>query len=77
MNQTIVCKVKQCGFCSSSGFCLSKLTVINENGVCKYLTRPDWKSPVEDRWKNIYKEPRQPVEKLEVEEKEGENEQES
>ena len=44
--QTIICKVKNCGYCSVSGFCLNRLTVINEQGVCKYLTQPGWENPV-------------------------------
>lgn len=42
MLQTIRCKFQGCGYCSKSGFCLNRLTVINDQGVCEYLTKPGW-----------------------------------
>ena len=53
--QTVVCKVKNCGYYSQSGFCLNRLTVINPQGVCDYLTKPGWDKPVDYRFKNTYK----------------------
>ena len=55
--QTVICKVQQCGYCSVNGFCLNRLTVINEQGLCKYLTYPGWEKPVEDWMKNTYVRP--------------------
>lgn len=55
MNQQVVCNFIQCPFRSSNGFCLNRLTVITEHGMCKHLTRPDWQDPIEDRFKNNYK----------------------
>jgi len=56
----VVCKVQNCGYCSDSGFCLNRLVVINEQGLCGYLTKPGWEQPVEDRFKNNWKA-REPV----------------
>ena len=50
--QVVYCKVKNCGFHGSNGFCLNRLTVINEQGICKYLTKPDWNKPVDPKWFN-------------------------
>ena len=50
--QTVYCKVKKCGFNGKNGFCLNRLTVINEQGVCKYLTKPDWDKKVDPKWFN-------------------------
>ena len=40
--QYIICKIKDCGFCSQNGFCLNRLLVINEQGVCDWVTKPGW-----------------------------------
>ena len=45
--QNVFCSVRNCGFNSSSGFCLNRLVVINEQGVCKYLTKEGWEQEVE------------------------------
>lgn len=40
MNQKynlIICKVRDCGYHSSSNFCLRPLTYINERGLCGYV----------------------------------------
>lgn len=50
------CMIQNCGYCSDSGFCLNRVLVINEQGICKYLTIPGWEQPVEDRFKNNYQE---------------------
>lgn len=52
--QTVICGFKGCGFCSQSGFCLNRLVVINEQGVCKYLTKPGWDRVPEDFEKSTY-----------------------
>lgn len=64
--QTVYCKVTNCGFRSQSGFCLNRLTVINEQGVCKYITKPGWDKKVDEKWFNTYTPP---VESEEKEEK--------
>ena len=48
--QTIICKVKNCAFCSEHGFCLNRLTVINEQGMCKWLTNSGWDQKIEEPW---------------------------
>lgn len=40
--QNVICGIRNCGYCSASGFCLNRLVVINEQGVCKWLTKPGW-----------------------------------
>lgn len=44
--QNIICAVRDCGFCSTSGFCLNRLVTINSQGVCNRLTKPGWERPV-------------------------------
>ena len=56
---TVVCKFQGCGFRSKSGFCLNRLLMINNQGVCEYLTKPGWDQPVtEDYLKSTYRPPR-------------------
>ena len=50
--QTVYCLVRNCGYCGSNGFCLNRLTVINEQGVCKYLTKAAWENKVDEKWFN-------------------------
>lgn len=48
---TIVrCGISQCSF-NKEGDCLNRVIRINENGVCKYLTKDGWMNPVEDQYK--------------------------
>ena len=68
MFQQIVCKISQCPFCSQSGFCLNRLVVINEQGVCKHLTRPDWQDAIAEEFKSNY---RPPVKEIEDKENAG------
>ncbi len=49
----VICKIGRCGYNSVNGFCLNRLVVINENGICSYLTRPGWEQQIEDKYKNI------------------------
>lgn len=60
------CKIQNCGYCSNSGFCLNRLVVINEQGVCKYLTKADWEQKIEDRFKDNYFEEKT-IERKEIE----------
>ena len=55
--QTVYCMVRNCGYCGSNGFCLNRLTVINEQGMCKYLTKPGWEERIEEKWFNNYTPP--------------------
>ena len=64
--QTVICNFKGCGFCSQSGFCLNRLLVINEQGVCKYLTKPGWERVPEDFEKSTYVKPEEEQEKTEL-----------
>lgn len=50
--QVVYCKVKECGFNGKNGFCLKRLTSINERGVCAYLTKPDWNQQIDSKWFN-------------------------
>ena len=60
MLATIKCEFQGCGYRSKSGFCLNRLTVISDQGVCKYLTKPGWQNPIEEEWKkNTYIPPRE------------------
>lgn len=52
--QNVVCKFNNCGFCSSNGFCLNRLVVINEQGLCQYLTRAGWDRKVQKWEKQNY-----------------------
>ena len=52
--QVVYCKVKNCGFRSQNGFCLNRLTVINDQGVCNYLTKPHWREKVDEKWFNTH-----------------------
>lgn len=66
--QQIICYVDKCGYHGKSGFCLNKLTVINDQGVCKYLTKPGWDQKVEDWMKNTYREPKEEKERETIDE---------
>lgn len=59
MFQEVICKISQCPYRSSSGFCLNRLVVINEQGVCQHLTKSSWQEPIEEKYKSNYK----PIEK--------------
>ena len=55
--QTVYCKVRNCGYCGSNGFCLNRLTVINQQGMCKYLTKSGWDQKIDQKWFNNYDPP--------------------
>ena len=52
--QNVFCSIRNCGFNSSSGFCLNRLVVINEQGVCKYLTKEGWEQEVSKQFKSNF-----------------------
>ena len=52
--QNVFCSIRNCGFNSSSGFCLNRLVVINEQGVCKYLTKEGWEQEVKKQFKSNF-----------------------
>lgn len=55
--QYVICAIKDCGFCSPSGFCLNRLVTINAQGVCNYVTKPGWDRTVQDWEKSTYRVP--------------------
>lgn len=61
--QYIVCRVKDCAFCSQNGFCLNRMLVINEQGVCDWVIKPGWDKSVQEIMKSNYK-PREPVQRI-------------
>ena len=50
--QIVVCKVKNCGFHGEHDTCLNRLVVINNQGVCNYVTRPGWDRAIEEKYKD-------------------------
>ena len=63
--QVVYCKVDNCGFRSQNGFCLNRLTVINEQGVCRYITKPGWDKAIDPKWFNTYTPPQENQENTE------------
>ena len=59
MFQEVICKIPQCPYRSSSGFCLNRLVVINEQGVCQHLTKSNWQQPIEKKYKSNYRPPKE------------------
>lgn len=49
--QNVICGIRNCGYCSASGFCLNRLVVINEQGVCNWLTKPGWDQEIDEKYK--------------------------
>ena len=49
----IVCKVRECPFCSKNGFCMTRTLVINAGGQCSHIykadgsVKEDWREPVD------------------------------
>ena len=52
--QTVICAIKNCGYCSSSGFCLNRLVSINAQGGCSYLQKQGWNQQVDKKYKSNY-----------------------
>ena len=52
--QNVFCSVRDCGFNSDSGFCLNRLVVINQQGVCKRLTKEGWNQEVSKQFKSSF-----------------------
>ena len=52
--QNVICAIRNCGYCSPNGFCLNRCVVINEQGVCKYITKPGWEQGIERQFKSSY-----------------------
>lgn len=74
--QMILCKINQCPFHSSNGFCLNRMVVIDENGGCKYITSPKRKRTIEPWEKSTWIDKEQENEKKFIEEEQQkENEQ--
>ena len=49
--RVVVCKIKNCGFHGEHDFCLNRLVTINEQGVCRHLTRNGWEQPIDSEFK--------------------------
>ena len=52
--QSIICTIRDCGYCSANGFCLNRLVKINEQGICSYLQKPGWNQQVDKKFKSNY-----------------------
>lgn len=65
--QIVTCKIEKCGFRSVNGFCLKRTLTIDQNGSCKYLTKPGWDRVIEDFEKNIWFPPeeKETIERIE------------
>lgn len=57
--QVVRCNIQNCGFRSASGFCLNRVICINEQGICKYLTKPGWDRVPQPWEKSTYIPPEQ------------------
>lgn len=67
--QIVVCKIQKCGFRSVNGFCMKRVIAINEQGVCKYLTKQGWDREVEPFERCTWVPPEEEQEKELIEEK--------
>lgn len=45
--QNVVCHIQGCPFLNSGVFCGKETIVIENNGVCSFLTQPQWKQQKE------------------------------
>lgn len=68
--QIVVCKIQKCGFRSVNGFCMKRVIAINEQGICKYLTKQGWDREVEPFEKYTWRPPEEEQKKELIEEKE-------
>ena len=50
--QVVVCYVKGCGFHGEHNTCLNRLVVVNDQGVCNYVTRPGLDRTIEEKFKD-------------------------
>ena len=45
--QNVICHIQGCPFLNSGVFCGKETVVIENNGVCSFLTQPQWKQQKE------------------------------
>ena len=77
--QIVLCKIEKCGFRSVNGFCLKRTLTIDQNGNCKYLTKPGWDRVVEDFEKSTWFPPeeKEAIERIEEKSDGGQQDKES
>ena len=46
----IKCRIFQCPY-NKEGNCLNRLLIINENGMCRHLTKDTWQNPIGEQYK--------------------------
>ena len=46
----VKCRIFQCPF-NKEGDCLNRVLIINENGVCRYITKDGWLNPIDEKYK--------------------------
>ena len=46
----IKCRIFQCPF-NKEGDCLNRVLIINENGVCRHITKDGWLNPIDEKYK--------------------------
>ena len=69
---TVICKVSQCPYISKNGFCRNRVVSITPNGMCGHIynvngqVKNDWMNPVQERFKDGYKEPAGSGENLQI-----------
>lgn len=54
MHQCVVCAVAACPYRSDLGFCLNRVTALDQNGRCKHIynrngIKENWREPIIDR----------------------------
>lgn len=63
MHQCVVCAVAACPYRSDLGFCLNRVTALDQNGRCKHIynrngIKENWREPIIDkRFFNDWVEP--------------------
>ena len=71
--QEVVCYVRNCGYCSSNGFCQNRVVAINLNGTCSYLTKPGWEQQIEEKYKDKRAAPGPAENEASIEEEQEQN----
>lgn len=54
MHQCVVCAVAACPYRSDLGFCLNRVTALDQNGRCRHIygrngIKENWNEPIKDR----------------------------
>ena len=72
---TVICKVSQCPYISKNGFCRNRVVSITPNGMCGHIynvngqVKNNWMNPVQERFKDGYKESAGSGENLQIDQK--------